>query len=276
MASPLRPIPAGPPRGIPQTTTIAGRPKNAPQIKGNGGLDPDADPPMRGMVRFITAGVPKKDRVSLDVQTFAEPTLPEAESGWDVVEIPQSVDLPVWRSGKPLRMTIPIIMDVLGETRPDGEPRDIEDEWLQLVHLWRPPAGAQPPQVRVYGPVTFADRRWVISDLRENPEFTKRLYKQVKGDKDRDRVARLVRVQADVVLLATRSPDLVDFARRRDNRRARKDRTKFIASKSGDTLKKIAKRELGNGRRAHDLLKLNPGVGSVNRTIPSNTEIRIK
>ena len=234
---------------------------NRPVVVEDGGIDPDLQPPLRGSVRFITV---ERPRVSIDVRTFDEPTLPEAESGWDIVEIPQDIDLPVWRSGKPLRMIVPIIMDVLGLEGRNGIQLDIEDEWTRLVRLWRPPGGQEPPQLRVYGPVTFADRRWVISDLVENRALTKRVGR------------RLVRVQADVELLATRSTDLVEFAKPAADKKARKDRTRFVDSKEGDTLKKIAKRELGNGRKANDLLKLNPGVGSVNRTIRANTEIRIK
>lgn len=243
-------------RGVGQLGSAATGPSGKPVVS-DGAVENNA-PVLSGYVRFSTI---KEPFVTLEVLTSGEPTVPVADGGWDVIDRPQRVGLTAWRGSGPLRQDIPIVMDTLSRR---GE--DVEDAWEALEQLWRPRGGDQPPVIRVAGPVSRPDLKWVVSGLEPDQDTVKR------------RGKRLVRVLAVVSLLQYVTPDVADYANADAARRkALDERPNFTITKRGDTLRKVAKRELGTGRKWDEIRDLNPAFKTrpANDLLPANVQIRL-
>lgn len=221
------------------------------------------DPPQPGWVVFSRWSADETAFKPLYVRTTGEPTVPVADSGWEIVERPNRVDLTVWRSGKPLEQDVPLSMDVLADPA-----ADVQGEWDVLMALWRPGGGVRPVVLSVDGPIGRRDLPWVITDL----------------DVDQDSVIRrgsaLARVEAVVTLTQYVRADLAAYADPDDAKtQATDERPNFTLSRAGDTLRKIAKRDppdgLGKGEKWVQLRKLNPAYKTANQPIPTGTRIRI-
>lgn len=224
-------------------------------------------PPPAGWLMLVEADAGPRAR-ALYLRTTREPTMPEADSGWETVEIPFWVDATRWRSGKPLRFDAEVSLNALGVTRERGEPvPDVDDEWRQLEKLWRPKGGVKPPTLRIAGPVARQDLPWVITSVQASPDTI------VRHDN------RLVAVVATISFSQYVNPGVPEVTVPRDADLATEDRPNFTISKQGDTLRKIAKRDppdgLGDGRKWVELRKLNPAYKTANQHIPTGTRIRL-
>lgn len=224
-----------------------------------GGRADDKLDPAPGWVAF---GRWDKDQPAfkpLYLRTSEEPTIPEADTGWDVVERPSRVDLTVWRSARPLRQDIPVVLN--------ADRGDVETEWGELQTLWRPRGGVRPPALRIAGPVSRTGVPWVIENIATDQDSVRRDGR------------RLVHVQATISLLQFVNPRVPDVKAPRDTDLATEDRPNFTLSKPGDTLRKIAKRDppdgLGDGRKWVELRKLNPAYKTANAHIPTGTRVRL-
>jgi hypothetical protein len=214
-----------------------------------------------GYVRIATTDAPW---AVLDVLTTAEPSLPLPDgSGWDRITRPGRVDANVWRSGKPLQFDIPFSMDVLGT-----KGADVEDEWATLMRIYLP--GKQGRLIKVTGPVTRPDLTWVIVNVAEDRDATKR------------RGRKLVRIEGTITVEQRIRADVAtDDDKDSPKGKALVSRPRFATSKSGDTLRRVAKRELGDGRKWKDIAAMYPGSGAPSwakgpdRVIPTNTKVQL-
>lgn len=84
----------------------------------------------------------------------------DESGGWEEVERPGDVNMTIWRSAHPLRMTIPILLDgwVKGENQRSK---------VQLLHgLVRTDEGdRRPPVFKIYGNIPFRRHAWVMESI---------------------------------------------------------------------------------------------------------------
>jgi hypothetical protein len=230
--------------------------RGQPILTAPGVILPAATPPLSGYVRLTV--VDGADPMSIDMLTTGEPyMLPDGyAAGWTSVPRQGRVALPSWTSGIGLRQAIPITMDVLGYRA-----LDVQDEWEALQRLARPLHGARPPVLTINGPVDHQTTRWVISGFAPDQASTKR------------RGSRMVR--QDVLITLS---EWVDVNAEKALRRGKpaKDKPRTVITTSGlNTLRKLAKHYLGNGRRWKEIAKLNHGLHSPDRHIAPNTKVRV-
>jgi hypothetical protein len=138
----------------------------------------------------------------------------------------------------------------------------VNDDWQQLQRLWRPVNGAQPPVLQIYGPVSRAELRWVIASVTPDQATVKRIG------------GRLVRANLTVSLLQYVPPDFTSGETGTSAQQAAK-KPRFETAKDGDTLRSIAKRRLGNGRKWTILRDLNPQFQTAGEKIPRDTSVRL-
>ena len=160
-------------------------------------------------------------------------------SGWTETGRPLAKAMPEW-TGKPLdRVVLPLLLDGW----PDGSVQTAVDTLMGLMR--RPAKAATPPVVVCRGPrLPFdAARQWVVESVEwgDGQLFT------VDG-----RLAR-----QDVTVTLMESPDdEPTVVKVRGNPTTRR----IILAAPGDTLARVARRELGSPKRVGVLRALNPGV----------------
>ena len=160
-------------------------------------------------------------------------------SGWTETGRPLAKAMPEW-TGKPLdRVVLPLLLDGW----PDGSMQTAVDTLMGLMR--RPAKAATPPVVVCRGPrLPFdAARQWVVESVEwgDGQLFT------VDG-----RLAR-----QDVTVTLMESPDdEPTVVKVRGNPTTRR----IILAAPGDTLERVARRELGSPKRVGVLRALNPGV----------------
>lgn len=174
-----------------------------------------------------------------------------AASGWQETTRPLMKATPEW-TGKPLeRLVLPILLDAWDE---DGSVQGSLDTLLGLMA--RPGGQPTPPTVTCRGPRLPVDAaaRWVVEavDIGDDVLFT------TSGDLARqDVVVTLMEQPADrptVLRISSARPRTITLA------------------KAGDTLEKIARRELRSAKKVTVLRKLNPGV-KAGKKIPAGQVI---
>lgn len=229
--------------------------RGQPVLAGPGvALPTSTFPLLSGYVRLTTLEGPL---MSLDMLTYAEPyMLPDGyAAGWSLIERQNRLGSRTWTGGAPLAQAIPVTMDVF---RVPG--LDIDDAWKALRHMARPPGGTRPPSLRIAGPVDHPELQWVIIGLTPDPATTKR-----HGQK-------MVRQNTLITLGEWSEPNTKNALKRTT---AAKDKPRIIVSLSGDTLKKIARRELNDASRWTEIRKLNKGLHDPDRVIAAHTRISI-
>lgn len=212
----------------------------------------------------------------------AEPSKPSGEAGWAVVHRPRNIGFTEYQGYAPLVQTLPLLFDGLDPSSHGDDLNAYQREWesvqFQFDRLWnmarqRVGPRQEPPVVVVDGAgVFYTGTRWVISSV--DP-----------GDLLRNERGELVRAFVTVTLTEYIAADLVVTARQSPaaaavdiyTRTADKTMAAIIAAggaaagggrvyvvRQGDTLSKIAARELGNFRRWKDIADLN-GLRDPNR-----------
>lgn len=167
------------------------------------------------------------------------PVMVSSDSGWTETARPLQKAMPEW-TGKPLdRANLPLLLDEW----PDGSVQDMADTLMGLMR--RPAKAATPPVVTCRGPrMPFdAAARWVVESVAwgDDQLFT--------------RDGRLARQDVTVTLMES-PDDEPTVVKVRGNPTTRR----IILAAPGDTLEKIARRELGSPKRVGVLRALNPGV----------------
>lgn len=211
--------------------------------------------PDLGWVEFVTA------TPALRVTARMGRTPPNVESGyggWEIVKRPHQQSLTRWTGRDPYRLVIPIMMD---EWKSKGS---VEDDCSRLERMALPIADhKEPPIVNVNGAVPHADLLWVIENIewgdlirttggrRARQEATVRLLRYVSEDRMEQQSAReKAKVTAANKAGATKPKATSKNA-------PTKTTSKLYIVKSGDTLSKIAAKELGDYRKWRAIATLN-------------------
>lgn len=217
-------------------------------------LPAESIPPLTGYVRLTTRTGPLS---SLDLLLMGEAALDTARTagGWSVIERPNKVAITSWTGGGPLRLNIPVTLNALNVSR-----GDIGPGWRRLLSYWRPEKGDAPPVLSVAGHVAGTNHKWVIDEL-DTADDTVR----VGG--------RLLRQSAVIRLLQFVDVDLAAAT----VKKPRKAKLLLVVNaKEGDTLRKIAKRELGDARQWRRVRKVNTKLANKpDATIAKGTHVTI-
>jgi hypothetical protein len=173
--------------------------------------------------------------------------------GWDTIARPRRQALTDWIGRGPFTMTVSAILDGhMDGTRVEGQCHSLER--LALPH---PNPGGQPPVVRLAGAaVPHNDLEYVI----ENIEW---------GDTMRDNSGNRTRQHVVVNFLRYVAVDKIQFTAAAKIRAKTPKVGKTITTKKGDTLAKIAARELGDSTRVNEIRQLNPGIRDPNKVPPT-------
>lgn len=203
-----------------------------------------------------------------EFRSFLGDTAPvptEGYGGWDIVARRRKRALTEWIGNSPLAMDVSYMIDAFGE---EGGGQRVERALGELENMAGLRTG-QPPLVWWYANALHDNRAdpgryWYIENLTiENPVS--------------NQYGKVVRATGTITLrewqgdeyLAVVDPPGGD----------EKPKAKWIFSRKGDTLKKIAKRELHSSRRWHELRRMNvkkhPKLRDPNYVIPKHTHLRI-
>lgn len=191
-----------------------------------------------------------------------------ADGGWAAVTRPKRKAGTRWEGQNPYGLIIPCVFDGFRDDR------SVEPEIEFLRRMWRVPTPqtGEPPVVQISGPVPLTQLRWVIQNiddgateyrgdgLRTRQFFTLDLMEYVPLDvliESRPASPAQAAVQRATTATATPTPQT--------------QRTYTV--KSGDTLSKIAARELGNANRWGEIASLN-GLRDPNR-ISAGQQLRL-
>jgi hypothetical protein len=209
----------------------------------------------KGFVRFRSGDVNVMVRVGGTEKNNAA-NLSEGYGGWEAVRRPRDRALVEWLGHEPMMLTIPIMFDGLRNTNTNWG-ASVESAIKLLEHLTHKLAGYDsPPRIFAEGDVIpFSDREWVINNIEWTGD-------DVRRPEDGERV----RASATIELLEWVDYDVIQSktssAKKRKNSTSKKSvHTKQKKGKykvkEGDTLKKIAKSELGSAAKWKDIADFN-------------------
>jgi len=172
--------------------------------------------------------------------------------GWESIERPFRPDASDWRGRRALRLSVPLLLEGFSRGGVSVQPLfDLLDGIAWNAN------NKEPPSVQLSGPIPHTELLWHIADIDWS-------------DDENDCITRgdvLIR-QAAVVTFEEHHTAESAITRTRA-------KAKTVRSKKGDTLKKLAKRHLGNASKWKDLRKANPKLRDPNATIKTNTLIRL-
>lgn len=182
--------------------------------------------------------------------------------GWEEVERQDDLSVSDWSGQSLLAQDISLLLD----DYPHGS---IERELNTILKLGRDPNGEEkvPPVFRVYGPVFYPGKAWVLPeggiDLEEGDLETIRR----KGD------GELQRQEVTLHLMEYRRPDTIKVRRRgkhRDRTGVGPGRPLTYTTVKGDTLPKIAAKPgiLGDWKRWKEIGDKN-GIADPHRVLPA-------
>ena len=173
--------------------------------------------------------------------------------GWEVTARPRDVAMTTWQGRGPFEMDLPLLLDRFGE---DGS---VEADCRLLERMAIPVnQKSSPPTVRLIGAVPRAGLRWVVDSI----DWGDQLRNIWSGER--------VRQAVSLHLIEFQAPDLVA-----PRSKATPQNAKRVKAREGDTLKKIAKRVLGNAKHWKEIRKLNPKFRSPTKKIPKGTSILV-
>lgn len=210
--------------------------------------------------------IARKPRIDITVPMGDGPATPSGGfAGWSEIARPDDVAMTDWTGSSPLRQSLPLLLDRYR----DG--RSVERRVRTLMKLGRDAYGdeAVPPVFRVFGPVHFSGKHWVCEDIAFDT-----------ANVIRSRSGFLMRQPLTLSLMEYVPPGVVKIRKRRkrDNDRVN-DPIRFTVgnyiTREGDTLQKIAARELGKASRWREIAKLNPGTNDPNRELEPGRALRM-
>lgn len=209
-------------------------------------------PPRRRRGRVILWAPEARERIVVRHAELPR-VLTERAGGWRTVPRQGRRPLTVWDGYEPLRVQLVLFLDGWQEM----PARSVAPQIRSIREMARRvPELDRPPWVRAIGVVPYSRTRWVIEALQVVED------RHVRG--------RVVRARVTVTLLEWVDPE-VDL---RVERPRRPTRQRTHDWQRGDTLPKLAKRYLGDARRARDIAAANDRIRVWSRVRPG-TAIRI-
>lgn len=189
----------------------------------------------------------------LEIELGADPATPTGGAGgWAKIARPRRKSLTEWQGVEGYEMPIPVIFDRFRENR------SVEGQITRLERMAKKREGeAQPPIVRIRGPVPHTNLEWVIQDI----EWGAMERRARDGQRTRQ-FATIVLWQyiaADLVLERKKSPakDSRDRNRDRGKGDGKGQSRRTYTVRRGDTLSSIAARELGSASKWSKIADLN-------------------
>lgn len=177
---------------------------------------------------------------------------------WEEITRRQKKSLTEWTGTTPYRMSIPIIFDGYSSNE------SIEANIAGIENLGRPEGGRgekQPPtfQVHIPGQVPRGKNiNWVLEGIDWGPT--------VKRTSDGKRIRQTLTIN----VLEYVNPDTIEI-----DKRVADPKHWVYKTKDGDTLRKIAKHELGNAKHWKDIKKLNSKFRDPNKVIKTGTHLKM-
>lgn len=168
------------------------------------------------------------------------PTIQGGYGGWEEQARPRKVSITKWVGRSPLKLILPIVLDDL-EDRGDVEH---ECQVLELMAFPVPPSG-EPPVVHIEGAVPHREADWVITDI----EWGDAIYAksmEIKRIRQFASVNFISRVKADRIKANKNAKD-----------KGGKSGYRIYIVKRGDTLRKIAAKQLHDSARWKEIAKIN-------------------
>jgi hypothetical protein len=173
--------------------------------------------------------------------------------GWQEMDRPQRPGFAHYDGRNLLRLKVPVLLEGLSQGGKSVQTMWDQLDWFKWIN---PDKGREtPPRITLSGPIPHSDLTWVLQGL----EW---------GDDALTRDDVLIRQSATLTFMEYQAADI---AIERDKSKKRKT----VRSKRGDTLRKLAKRYLGDASKWPDLRKLNPKLRDPHAVIKTNTLIRL-
>ena len=217
--------------------------------------------------------VAKDPDIDITIPMGSQPSKPVAGlGGWEEVELQDDIAVSDW-SGQPLlREDVVLLLDAY----PHGS---VQREWNTVKKLGRDPNGEEtvPPVFRMYGPgLDYSGKAFVLPA--DGIEILEGDLEPIKRQSDGD----WQRIEFVLHLMEFRRPDTIKV--RRERKKKHRERTgvgqakalpRGHRTKPGDTLAKVAARELGNWQRWPELSKTS-GIEDPNRPLPGGVDLLVQ
>lgn len=181
--------------------------------------------------------------------------------GWQETARPRQVAFAEWTGTALRRMALPLVLE--------GWPEDDQEPFIANLLRWceaSPQSGGQPPQVKVAGdgvPCAPEDV-WVVETL----EFGDVVARRADGHRVRQSLTLgLMEFEAPTIAL-TRSAAARAAA-------AAAPAARTVTARQGDTMSKIAARELGKAARWTEIRDLNDDLRTPSRVIKAGTRVKV-
>jgi LysM repeat protein len=205
------------------------------------------------------------DEPALDVTVGLDETPPGISGGaggWDEVERPDKVNMTDWTSTPPYRMDLPLLLD--GHST-DTNIQPLMNALLSLGRAIEGGSHPRPPVFNVSGPLPLLGIDWVLDDYDQGDETI------INSAGVRTRQSMVLH------LLEYVPPDLLQInipkqgAAGKNKKKAKK---KTVTTKKGDTLIKVAVRELKDKSQWQALSKLN-NIRDPNKVLKPGTKLKL-
>lgn len=175
---------------------------------------------------------------------------PTAAGGWQTVQREKQVAMTEWQGYDPIAMDIPIVFDgFIDDT-------SVERSITSLYWLMRQPQGTrnEPCVISISGPVPYTNLRWIINNIQPTPGGDNEIRRH-DGQRIRwtGTVSLLQYVPGNILI--HKSPAKNHKAT--SGRKGKTTRVRYYIVRTGDTLGKIAARELHNAKRWREIANLN-------------------
>jgi hypothetical protein len=178
--------------------------------------------------------------------------------GWEIIARPRRQAVTHWGGRDPFQMDLAIILD--GHS--DYRRVETDCSRLERLALPHPNPGGEPPVIKLSGAaIPHNDLQWVITGFQW-------------GAAMRDSGGYRTRQHVTIGLLRFVEVDTIQLSASANARGKGGTAIRTIQARQGDTLAKIAARELGDSKRWKEIQKLNPNIRDPNRITP-NTDIKI-
>jgi hypothetical protein len=177
------------------------------------------------------------------------PTVTGGYGGWEKIARPRRLAITRWSGREPYQMSVPIVIDGFAE----NESIEVEISRLERMALPHPNPGGEPPLIKINGPVPHDDLIWVIDSILWASSWRRR------------RDGHRIRQEATVNLIDYVAEDVLGKknAAARARERAVRGEAKNVAGyrtyvvKKGDTLPRIAAKQLGDANRWREIARIN-------------------
>lgn len=215
-------------------------------------------PVPKGFVRFHSS---PEVSVTVRISTPAA-TISGGYGGWEGIRRPRENSLVEWIGHDPMQLDVPILFDGMlpdlgGQIEQEPWGDSVEHDIRILEHLTHKLDGYNsPPRIKVESDlIPYQDREWVINDIKWHGDDVRR-----PNDGQRVRAGAIVQlfefIEFDIINGRLSAAARRKRAKAKNNVKTRQKKGTYIV-KEGDTLRGIAKKELGSASKWHEIANAN-------------------